>query len=422
MSVARERGVIRGVFLLGAPESGCRTVGSWLESSGFAPGQADEDFLVTVSEDRLAGPPTVVPTAWAGFLMAMADGSWELPPPGDLLLAARSVVVPMFHERVQDAIDCAHGLPVVFSDEHLLPILPILGSSTLSRFVGILVLRNPAAIARTISAKFDISVAEGLALWEHYMAAAFSAARQLPMLVACLDRPGYTTTLSAETIEAVVSPTTAAERVLSYQSASPEIPSDIDWLDATDEEFRSLATRNQIELWDCLTDTANSARFLQDYPASLEHPSDAAVEVLHDGARHRSGRVSKQEFQRALREEQAALSALSKKSDELLAAANASLSEALQERDRLEVTVTDLMERLRAMGLTQAEGHRKADRLSEENEELHTRLLELMHDSEELERVYNSEIWRVGSAVTLPFRRVKEAVFGPARRQEEQIE
>ena len=419
VSDAEDQGVIRGVFILGAPESGCRAVGSWLESSGFAPGPADEDFLVTVSEERLAGPPTVIPTAWAEFLMAMADGSWELPPPGDLLLAARSSVVPIFQERVQDAIDCAHGLPVVFSDEHLLPILPILGSSTLSRFVGILVLRNPAAIARTISARFDISVAEGLALWEHYMAAAFSAARQLPMLVACVDRTGYTTTLSAETIEALVSPTTAAERVLGYRSPSPETPSDIDWLDATEEEFRALATRHQMELWDCLTGTANSARFLQDYPPSLERPSDAAVEVLHDGARHRTGRVSKQELQRAVQEDQAALSALSKKSEELLAAANASLSEALEERDRFGVTVTDLMERLRNMGLTQAEGHRMADRLSKENEELQARLLELVHDAEELERVYNSEIWRVGSALTLPFRRVKEAIFGTARRQEE---
>jgi hypothetical protein len=262
-------------------------------------------------------------------------------------------------------------------------------------------------------------VTEGLALWEHYMAAAFSAARQLPMLVACLDRPEYTNVLSAETIEALVSPTTAAERVLGYRSPSPETPSDIDWLDATDEEFRALATRHQIELWDCLTDTANSTRLLQDYPASLERPSDAAVEVLHDGARHRTGRVSKRELQRALHEERAALSALSKKSEELLAAANASLSEALEERDRLEVTVTDLMQRLRAMGVTQAEGHRRADRLAMENEELQARLLELVHDAEELERVYNSEIWRVGSALTLPFRRVKETIFGTARRQGE---
>ena len=417
--VAGDRGTIQGVFLLGAPESGCQSVGSWLESSGFAPGQADEDFLVTLSEDRPAGPPTVIPTAWAEFLMAMADGSWELPPPGDLLLGARSSVVPIFHERVQDAIDCAHGLPVVFSHEHLLPILPILGSSTLSRFLGILVLRNPAAIARTISAKFDISVAEGLALWEHYMASAFSAARQLPMLVACVDRPDYPATLSAETIEALVSPTSVAERVLGYRIPSPEAPSDIGWLDATDQEFRALATGHQIELWDCLTETANSARLLQDFPASLERPSDAAVEVLHDGARHRTGRVSKQEHLRALHEERVTLSALSKKSDELLAAANASLNEALQDRDRLEATVTDLMQRLRAMGVTQAEGHRKADKLSEENEELKERLLELVHDSAELEKVYNSEIWRVGSAVTLPLRRVKETIFGTVRRQGE---
>jgi hypothetical protein len=419
VSVAEDQGVLRGIFLLGAPESGCGSVGSWLESSGFAPGQADEGFRVAMSEDLPAGPPTVIPTAWAEFLMAMADGSWELPPPGDLLLGARSVVVPIFSERVQDAIDCAHGLPVVFSEEHLLPVLPILGSSTLSRFLGILILRNPAAIARTLSAKFDISVAEGLSLWEHYMAAAFSAAGQLPMLVAWVDRADYTVTLSAETIEALVSPTTAAERVLGYRSPSPEAPSGIDWLDATDGEFRALATRHQIELWECLTDSANSARFLQEFPASFERPSDAAVEVLHDGARHRLGRVSKQQLLRALGEEQEALSALSKKSDELLAAVNCSLSEALEERDRLAVTVTDLMRRLRAMGVTQAEGHRKADRLSEENAELHARLLELIHDGEELEKVYNSEIWRVGSALTLPFRRVKETLFGTARRQGE---
>jgi hypothetical protein len=77
------------------------------------------------------------------------------------------------------------------------------------------------------------------------------------------------------------------------------------------------------------------------------------------------------------------------------------------------------MQRLRDMGVTQAEGHRKADRLSEENAELHARLLELIHDGEELERVYNSEIWRVGSALTLPFRRVKETIFGTVRRQGE---
>jgi hypothetical protein len=417
--VAEDRGVLRGIFLLGAPESGCRSVGSWLESSGFAPGQADEGFRIAVSEDRPAGPPTVIPTAWAEFLMAMADGSWQLPPPSDLLLGARSVVVPIFSERVQDAIDCAHGLPVVFSEEHLLPVLPILGSSTLSRFLGILILRNPAAIARTLSAKFDISVAEGLSLWEHYMAAAFSAARQLPMLVAWVDRADYTATLSAETIEALVSPTTAAERVLGYRSPSPEAPSGIDWLDATDGEFRALATRHQIELWDCLTDSANSTRFLQEFPASFERPSDAAVEVLHDGARHRTGRVSKQELLRALHEEQEALSSLSKKSEELLAATNASLNEALDDRDRSVATVNDLMQRLRSMGVTQAEGHRKADRLSKENEELRETVLQFIHDSEELEKVYNSEIWRVGFAVTLPFRRVKETIFGTVRRQEE---
>ena len=404
--------VKQGVFVLGAPESGCRSVAAWLLSSGFYPALTGEGLRLEISPEESSGPPTVVPTEWAEFLMAMADGSWELPPPGDLLLAARSSLVPAFHERLRDAVDCAHGLPILFSDEHLLPILPVVGPSTLNRFIGVLVLRNPLAIARTLSGKFDISVAEGLSLWEHYMAAAFATARHLATVVTDVHQSADYTPISAEAIEKLLSPTASSERVLGYQSRSPELPTEFNWLDATEEEFLASATRHQIELWGRLTEAAITGQLLEEFPASFEHPSGMAVEVLHDGARHRTGRISKLELSRTMQEEQANLAALTKKSEEMLATANATLSDTMAERDRLRSSVTDLMHRLRTMAVNQAEGHRKADRLAKENDELHGRLLELIHNGEELEKVYQSESWRIGYAITSPIRRLKQAILG----------
>ena len=402
----------QGVFVLGAPESGCQGVATWLHSSGFYPALTSGSLRLEISVEEPSDPPTVVPTEWAEFLLAMAEGSWELPPPGDLLVAARSSLVPAFHERLRDAIDCAHGLPIVVSDEHLLPILPIIGPSTLDRFIGVLVVRNPLAIARTLSVKFDISVAEGLSLWEHYMAAAFATARHLPMVVTGTHPSGSKAMISADVIENLLSPTTSGERIPGYQSPAPDPPNEFHWLDATEEEFQESGTRHQIELWDRLTEAVITGRLLVDFPASFEHPSALAVEVLHDGARHRTGRMSKLEHLRAIREEQANLAALTRKSEEMLATANATLSDTMTERDQLRSTVTDLMERLRTMAVNQAEGHRKADRLAKENDELHATVLELIHDGEELEKVYKSESWRIGFAITGPIRRLKQAIRG----------
>ena len=77
------------------------------------------------------------------------------------------------------------------------------------------------------------------------------------------------------------------------------------------------------------------------------------------------------------------------------------------------------MQRLRTMGVTQAEGHRKAERLEEELEELHESQAGLVKDSEELQRVYQSESWRIGFALTTPIRRIKEILLGSPNGGEE---
>ena len=399
---------LEGIFVLGPPESGCRSVGTWLASSGYFPVETDEGFFIEVLDEE----PSVIATAWAEFLMSMAGGSWDLPPLSDQLIGVRSSMIPAFNLRLHDAIDCAHGAPVVVDDERLLPILPIIGSSTLSRFLGILVLRNPLAIARTLSRKYDIALSEGICLWEHYMAAAFTTASEMSIVVAPFDDPESADVLSAQKIERLIAPDFAAERLLAYDTATPHNPRDA--LNATDAEFRGIATEHQVEMWTFLTETAKTGRPLEKVPESFTRPSDTATETLHDGARLRSGRVSKQTYLRAINEERAAFESLTKRTDELgelLAEAHRSLDESEIERTQLQSTVTDLIQRIRTMGLTQAEGHRKADRLTKELAEVHERLLELIHDSNELEKVYKSEIWRVGYSITLPFRRIKESLF-----------
>jgi len=408
-----------GILVLGAPESGCGAVGSWLESSGYHPVNTCEGFLIEAPVGSPVEPPTLISTEWAEFLLSMADGSWELPPLSATVLAERASLIEAFQQRLRDAADCAHGMPLVLSDENLVPILPAIGQATLSRYLGVFLLRNPLAIARSLSERYDIAIGEGLFLWEHYAATVFAAAHDIPVVVVNIDDSGHAPGLSAEAIETIVSPSQVAERLLGYKSPSPDLAPGLDGFGATNDEFLEIATRHQIEMWSVLTDTASSGLQLRHYQEALERPSDRAVEVLHDGARHRTGRVSKLEFLRVINEGRASYDALSAESEERLSSARASLAEALLERDQLREAVTDLMQRLRTMGVTQAEGHRKAERLSKELEELNARQAELVKDSEELHKVYASESWRVGYTLTTPVRRIKEIVFGTGKGTEE---
>jgi hypothetical protein len=406
---------VEGVLVVGAPESGCPEVGNWLQALGCYPVDSNDGFRLQDSADQPFQAPTLVPTPWSEFLLSLADGSWDLPPGADRLVQVRGDFVPAIRLRLKDAVDCSGGFPIVLSDEHLLPLLPALGTDTLSRFVGLLVLRNPLAIARTLSSKYDIALSEGLCLWEHYMAAAFSTSRSLPMLATMVNGAQTSDVLTLEAFTNYFSPAESPDR----PTLAVEVPAELDWLDATDGEFRSVATSHQTEIWDFLVDAAHNGRPLQGFPDTFGHPTDAATEVLRDGARHRMGRVSKQKLSSVLSEERATQESLMKANAELqdlLASATDSLNQSMAERDQMRENQADLMQRLRTMGLTQAEGHRRADRLAKELEELHERMLELVGASEELEKVYQSEIWRTGYAITLPFRRLKEALFGDAER------
>ena len=212
-----------GILVLGAPESGQGAVGSWLASSGYHPLNASDAFLVEAPSGSALEPPKLISAEWTEFLLSMAQGSWELPPLSANLLAERSSLSAAFQERLRDAVDCAHGLPLVLSHEDLLPILPAIGQPTLSRYLGLFLLRNPLAIARALSEKHDIAISEGLFLWEHYVAAVFAAAHELPVLVVSVDESGHVASLSAEGIEMIVSPTHTAERLLGFKSPSPNM-------------------------------------------------------------------------------------------------------------------------------------------------------------------------------------------------------
>ena len=404
-----------GVLVLAAPESGCRTVGSWLESSGYFPVNTRDDFWSDVSTESPSDPPTLVSSDWTEFLLAGAEGSWELPPSRERLIARRSLLAPAFELRLRDAVDCAHGMPLVVSDESVLPLLPALGDLLHSRFLAIFLLRNPLSIARALSAKYDIAVSEGLFLWEHYAAAVFAVASDQPVLVFSTDDTGTGGGLSAEAIETIMSPGRVEERIAAYDDDFSELEAGSGDYGATSEEFLEIATRHQADLWAALVEAAGSRTRLQHFPERFERPSAPAIEILHDGARHRNGRVSRTEYERLRNEGRASYEVLTASFEDQLSSVNAKFDEVLAERDQLRDTVSDLMARLRTMGVNQAEGHRKAERLSKELDEMNERLVEYIRDSEELHRVYQSESWRIGYAITSPVRRMKKLVFGSVR-------
>ncbi len=426
-SLSGEQSSFDGVAVFGAPESGCHALSAWLESAGFFSVDAGSALRVADDDGEVGAPPKLVTTPWAEFILGVADGTWSEPPTRDRLIGSRAKMIPDLKIRMRDAIDCASGAPLILSDEQLLPVYPVIAPVLLTRFLGILVLRNPLAIARTLSQKNGISIGEGLALWEHYLSVAFSISRDLPVLAVNIETQSDIRVFSDEIIDRIATPSNAERLDLGPERPFPGISAEDLWQEASEEEFSAAASRRQAEMWRVLTESANSGHPLQDFPDEFELPSELAVEILHDGARLRTDRVTTREVRRAVDEVDARYRAKFDHQEEQYAALAteyhslngrvAGLQEVASERDRLQAVSSELMLRVRGMAEEQAATHRRANELDREVARLvgeverlgafEPRAVEL---DRQLAAMYQSESWQIGSAITLPARRGKAAL------------
>ena len=416
-----------GVAVFGAPESGCRAVSAWLESAGFFSVDTGSALRAADDDGEVGAPPKLRTTPWAEFILGVADGTWSEPPTRDRLIGSRVTMIPDLKVRMNDAVDCASGAPLLFSDELLLPVYPIIAPALLSRFLGILVLRNPLAIARTLSQKSGISIGEGLALWEHYLSVAFSISRSLPVLAVNFENQSDIRLFSDEIIDRIAAPSSAQRWDFVADRPFPGILAEDLWRDASDDEFLAAATQRQIAMWQVLTESANSGHPLQDYPQEFEIPSELAVEILHDGARLRADRVTTRDVRRAVEKVDALYRVKFDDQEERYATLAseyhslnghvAALQDVAGERDRLQAVSSELMLRVRGMAEEQAATHRRADELDREVARLVTEVERLSafepraaELDRQLEAMYQSESWQIGSAITLPARRCKAAL------------
>ena len=146
------------------------------------------------AEDRIK-PTSSNPEHWESHslmelnetLLAQSGGTWDAPPGSDL-----GTPTPWVGDGVADpgsALARAFPAPgpVAWKDPRLSLLLPAWRQVLPGPLAVILVWRHPLAVARSLRERDQMSLARGLALWEHYNLAALDGVRGLDTYVINYD-------------------------------------------------------------------------------------------------------------------------------------------------------------------------------------------------------------------------------------------
>lgn len=177
---------IRGVLVLGMHRSGTSAVTRVVSELGLTPSRPAE---------TVRGPWNPKGHFENQALMQLDDGllgqmgcSWWHPPPagdGYTTFAARIQTSPHQARRVFRGAYPRRDW--VWKDPRACLLLPFWRRALADRVAGIVVLRNPLDVARSLERRNETTTAFGVALWERYNRLLVTHARGMPILVTRFD-------------------------------------------------------------------------------------------------------------------------------------------------------------------------------------------------------------------------------------------
>jgi hypothetical protein len=213
-------------------------------------------------------------------MLGSLGASWWMPPPAEAVLAGQARFVGAAADLLAMVRAEAGDRPVVLKDPRMACLMPIWDAVVASRFVDVLVLRNPIDTARSLARRNGLPVQYSLALWEVHLCG---------LLRSLAGRPVVTVNFGAIAGDHGATKLTAA--LAGVFGRLGIAPPDFESFAATERHFSgldsdllSVATPSQLGLWRYLTDVLLFEPQLM-VPAELTMPSEAATNLIDEVGR-----------------------------------------------------------------------------------------------------------------------------------------